>query len=50
MCESTGFTAVASARVVVMISQLEADLGRRLELGDVPHGCCIRRARQIAAF
>ena len=50
MCGLVGLTVVASARVVVIISQLEVDLGLRLELGGVRGGCCIYRARQIAAF
>ena len=36
-----GFTVVASAKVVVMIGQLEVDLAQKMELCDVPHGFCI---------
>ena len=41
MRESAGFTVVASEKVVDMISQLEVDLGLRVELGGGPHGFCI---------
>ena len=35
------FTVVASAKVIVMLSQLEVDLAQKLELCDLPHGFCI---------
>ena len=50
MCGPVGLMVVASARVVLMISQLGVDLGLKVELGNVHHGCYIWEARQIAAF